>query len=506
MDMDNKDPNEFFAPMVVEQPSSTLPALAPMPPRRGFLAFLMRLLGLSPSYQQPLPVLTAGPSFAIGLAALAGDEAPGTHQAMLIQLLENREGVRIRRLNRRPKLDNPADAAQYATAAINARQICTDESLDLLLWGEVVNNAALTLRFTAPSGSEDDRPGNFTLGTRLDLPLMLQPPLDDFLFGCILAAIEPKTVPLKEMRRRQLLTIATAVQMLGQRPPVGMGARQQTAIAICFAHLQAAMVGWEEMPQASKLALDAYRAALKRLPPDEAVEHVAVNRNLAALLMQLAETEDEPVPLMEEAVGSYRTASQRMSKVLGGQDWAALQYRLAQTLYKLETKTGRTDLLRDAILAYQQALTLYTRAETPQRWAECMHGLSLTLQVLGDHLRSAEILQKAVETSESVMIVWNRHTAPAAWAVAANTFATGLFMLAKHAEQWSRLEQAVKVLKDVIEMYETAGATKQAFVAQKNLIRVEALLKEQRARPVADPEWWRIGEDDEPEEPSKLRS
>ncbi len=424
----------------------------------------------------------------IGVATVNND-IEGAWTRALAGLLEGRQGIAVRSLPAALQLEPGADQAQINAVAVKARQmLAKDETLDLLIWGDV-HADGFSLWFSANGVVDEDRPGGFSLYLKLELAGDLEPPVGDLLYLAVLAAIEPANDDQRNLQRRLLPQAEAALPGFVGGLPVAWNLEQQRSALTCYGHAAATIAVLEGDAQWHARAAEAYGAAILRLGQSEhGLEEAQLRKHMGGVLQAAADRNQSP-ELLEQAVGEFRASAECLVKSVYPQEWGGAQNRLGLALYKLDLLTGRTDLLKEAMSAFQAALQVFTRMEAPQRWADVMNNLAGALQVYGDQVKSAEVLERAIDACRAALEFRPRSRTPLGWAASQNTLGTALFLLDKHSKTTEHLDEAVGCFTGALEVYRQFGLVRQAAVAEKNLAHVQRLNKARGERKVAMPDW-----------------
>lgn len=445
-------------------------------------AFSIHLAWLAQLFHRrsALPALadpTQARPFIVVLAALAGDD-DASAAAVLAQALDGRKGILARRHATVIAVD---DALPLGAAAAKARQVLAEEQADLIIWGGTTDKGTAVF-LTAPP-DEENRPGAFGIGNRLELPATIEAPAADVLHAAVLAALSPHDERQRQLLAELLPDAAAACEAVARRLPPNFGQRQQVTALATFGHVAMAMATVEPAADWHGKAEAVFGAAQKRLPPrdKDPLEEALLLRQRAAALMAKAEKSGTE-QAYEDAVAAARVALAALPRAKYPAEWAAEQNRLGLALYKFDLRTGRTDLLKEAIGCFQEAAKLCPRAEQPRRWANITETLAQALQVYGDAMRSVEVLDKSVAACTAVLEVRSREGDTLGWAAAMNTLGTALFLRDKHADQSEHLEQASDCLRQAAEAYRSLGLERLAGLADKNMGHVERLMKARRER------------------------
>jgi CRP-like cAMP-binding protein/tetratricopeptide (TPR) repeat protein len=380
--------------------------------------------------------------------------------------------------------------AALAQAGTQARKILRKEDADLVLWGLVDPPAQMVeIRFTGVRSPEDERPGQPNALTWLCLPMDMDEDWAALCRASALAAVDPRT----ELQARAIATnLPKAVERarsVGLDPPPGLGPMERAAILSCFGNAAAALghhgrdSGWHE------LAIDAFGAAIGLLPREADLEWGLLHRAIGMSLQSMGERTGAR-DLLTQSIDAYRGALEAIRVQDMPREWAGIQNRLGVVLYRLDLEVGNLDSLKEALGCLQGALQIFTRPNYPGKWAEVMHNLGQVLQVYGDQVRSVEILERAVEACLQALEIRTFDTAPLLWAATENNMGSALFLLAKHSQKREALEEAAECFRSALGTYRMHGADRLALVADRNLKRVDEMLKRAGGpRPVIDPGW-----------------
>jgi tetratricopeptide (TPR) repeat protein len=458
------------------------------------------VLGLIGGWLKKLAKPKAGeggrPQFSIAIATMNND-IDGAWTRALAGLLEGRQGIGVTVLPTALQIEPGADQVQAVAAASRARQqLARDESVDLLIWGDV-HADGYSLWFSAQGRGDEERPGCFNLFTSLELPGDQEPPAADLLFLAALAAMEPP----EERRSIHAMALRGAevpLQGLIGTMPMAWNLEQQRTALTLYGHALATLAVMDPSGPFAHQAIENYRAALLRLPPgDLGIESGELYKHLGLLLMAMGERSPDP-GWLEQAVASFKAAAESIVKARYPLEWGAVQNRLGLALYRLDLATGHSDLLKEAMVAFQSALQAFPRHDFPQRWAEVMHNLAQVLQVYGDQMKSPEVLERAVETARAASELRPRLKVPFDWAASQNTLGTALFMLAKHSRGTVKLDEATGAINNALEVYRQFGATRLAEVTEKNLVHLQKLARTKKPGPAQPVHWFERDDDEKP--------
>jgi tetratricopeptide (TPR) repeat protein len=431
------------------------------------------------------------PLFQIGIATVNND-VDGAWTRALASLLDGQSGLSIRILPVSLQIEPGADQTQATAAALRARQLLArHQELDLLIWGDV-HADGYSLWFSPQRRGNDERPGCFNLFTSLELSGDQQPPAGEVLAIQLLAALEP--ADQRRAAHAQLLRAAELPlhDLLTIMPPSWNLEQQRTALA-GFGHALASLAVIDPSGPWGQQAIDAYRAAVMRLPPDQqGIDAAQLHKHLGVL--RLAQIDRNP-EWLEQAILDFKAAAICLPKARYPLEWGNVQNRLGLALYRLDQVTGRPELLKEAMVAFQSALQAFPRQEAPDRWAEVTHNLAQVLQVYGDQMKNAEVLQRAVETARAAIELRPRARMPLDWAASQNTLGTALFMLAKLSRGAVDLAEATAAITGALEVYRQFGATRLAEVTEKNLVHLQKLSQQRRAGPTQRAHWSEVDTD-----------
>jgi tetratricopeptide (TPR) repeat protein len=434
--------------------------------------------------------------FQIGIATVNND-IDGAWTRALSSLLDGHPAIKARILPISLQIEPGADQQQAAAAAVRARQILSRESdLDLLIWGDV-HEDGYSLWFSPQGKADEERPGCFNLFTALELTGDQEPPAAELLALAALAAIEPPD-DRRSTHAMALRSAEVPLSALSAIMPMSWNLEQQRCALAFYGHACASLALIDPTGPWAIQAVEAYRAALLRLPPDDqGIDAAQLHKHLAILLQSQSERSPDP-SWLEQAVAEFKAAVDCLVKARYPLEIGAIQNRLGLALYRLDLATGRPEFLKEAMIAFQAALQAFPRSEVPQKWAEVMHNLAQVLQVYGDQMKSAEVLERAVETVRAAIELRPRLTMPLEWASSQNTLGTALFMLAKHSRGTVKLDAANEAINGALEVYRQFGATRLAEVTEKNLAHLQKLAKQRRPGAASSSAHWFEQEDDAP--------
>ena len=431
-----------------------------------------------------------GKTFQIALATMNND-IDGAWTRALAALLDNEPGIGITILPLQLQIEPGADQLQAAAAAARARQqLSKDETVDLLVWGDV-HADGYSLWFSPQSKSEDDRPESLGLFSNLEIPGDQMPPAGDILAMTLLAALEPSTEDKKFEQTQLLRGVQARLEGVLTSLPITWTLEQQRTAFACYGHGLAALAQFDPTGPWANQAVEAYRAALLRVPPEErGMDEGQLHKFLGLLSAAQGERTGEPA-WTELAVAEFRAALDCIARARYPQEWGNVQNRLGLALYRLDLATGGPDLLKEALIAFQAALQAFPRQDNPDRWAEVMHNLAQVLQVYGDQMKSADVLERAIETARAALELRPLARVPLAWAASQNTLGTALFLLAKHSKGKVSLEEGTEAINAALDVYRQIGATRLAEVTEKNLAHLQKLAKRhQKAAPDKSSHWF----------------
>ena len=422
----------------------------------------------------------AGKKFLIGIATVNND-VDGAWTRALAALLEPETELGVRILPGTLQIEPGADQQQAAAAAARARDMLARESdLDLLIWGDV-HADGYSLWFSPQGKTEDERPGGFTLFTSLELPGDQEPPAGDVLAATLLAALEPPE-PRRFDQAQILRYVVGRLEGAMAALPMSWNLEQQRTALACYGNALATLAAVDPTGPFAHQAVDAYRGALGRVPPEErGMDEAQLHKHLGILMAAQAERSGDPAWL-DLAVAEFKAGIECLAKARYPQEWGGLQNRLGLALYRLDLMGGGgPDLLKEALVAFQGALQAFPRQDNPERWAEVMHNLAQVLQLYGDQMKSPDVLERAIETARAALELRPRAKVPLAWASSQNTLGTALFMLAKHSKGSVPLDEATEAINGALEVYRQMGAVRQAEVTEKNLAHLTKLAKRRTA-------------------------
>jgi tetratricopeptide (TPR) repeat protein len=387
-------------------------------------------------------------------------------------------GVRPAKVTTEPvTADTPPE--RIAAMAEMGREWLKGAGGDLLIWGEVPPpGTTVHLRLVSAIADDDGRPGALALTNTLCLPIGFGADFAPLLHAAALAAAVPANNRRRRARPALLAKVLEPAGAVLRTLPGELTARERGTLRMAFANAVATVAGHLGSADHFQLAAQNYREALEDLSADDAPDDWALTQaHLGAVLHILVEHHGGADTLTAAAT-ALRAALQVLTKTAHPRQWAAAQNRLGLVLYRLDAHTGDTELLKGALSAYQSALQVYSRAETPLVWAEVMNNFAQAAQVLGQHLRNPDVIAKAVDACRSALAVRTRSRTPLLWATTQNNLGSALFMLGRLTRNAGDLEDAGKAFGRAQDLYRKQGSRQLAAIAEKNLSRVEAQLRD----------------------------
>ncbi len=469
----------------------------------GFLDMLLRFFTrrrLPVPVSGPLPVVATPETvpFSIGVAQFDGESEHQQYRSNIMEQLEGRTGLRLKAIDKTIRIEDGGDPLVPHGASMNARYLAAEENVDVLVWGQVVMDS-LRVHFSPGGTPDEEKPGNFTVYTRLFMPLNFDEGYSDFLAMTLLASVEALAAP-HHMALRQLLPPAIeAVKGWLDNPPYDLLDDHKRDYWVCYAHAHAAMGNLDPDSEANWYvqAIALYQKALETpVAYENPMELAQIRRHIAIIQLVQAE-KSEDVADMEIAIQALHSILDTLTRGSNPQEWANTQNRLGLLLYKLDLKTGKTEPLKEAIQAFQAALQVYTRYEYPQRWADIMHNLAQALEVYGDQLKNPDVLDRAIDTCRLSLEARSREATPLTWAATMNTLGAALFLKDKHTQNSTlNLDEATQSLQAAIEVFTTYKADQWKEIAAKNLEHVAGLMSLRRSRKVVEPNWVGVGKYD----------
>ena len=185
---------------------------------------------------------------------------------------------------------------------------------------------------------------------------------------------------------------------------------------------------------------------------DKPERRAALQWVLGNALQTLGERERGTARL-EQAVATFRTALEELSRERVPLQWAAIQTHLGTALQTLGERERGPERLEQAIKAHRAALEEYTRERAPLQWAATQNNLGITLGILGERERGTTRLEQAVEAFHSALEVLSRERVPLEWAATQNNLGNALLALGERESRPARFEQAVEAYRAALLEY-----------------------------------------------------
>ena len=411
------------------------------------------------------------------LANLGGDRS-GAETAHIAEALSRCECLETFRANQPLNIPKGGDILiQLMTAAEQGRGWMTEQSADILLWGEMVEGA-VRLRFLPMVPSADNLPGAIGLGDSLVLPQGFDASFEPALHAGVLAAVGPTFQGLKNRVEGGLSQALQSSKDLVQGLPPGLSDDQHAAMLTTIGNAFAAHFRLGGGAKKLGNATAAYRMALKKISAEQVPEIWAVTQShyAAALKAQGDGKGEDSDDALKQAAVAYQKITETLSRVAHPYDWALAHINHGLVLYRLSARSGRASYLQEASKAFEEALTVYTKEAMPARWAEITNQYGVILLAMGEQVSGNVTLEQAVKRFRQVLEVRKRDRAPLLWAQTANNLGAACFSLAKRNAEAALLREASACFEGAVEVYAGTGAAKKAEVIRNNLARVERLL------------------------------
>lgn len=426
----------------------------------------------------------ADPPVVVALVAdLVGDRG-GVETVRLIEQLGVGSRLEVLRLGKRLKLSGMGGFGdQLASARERGRGWLNTAGADILVWGELMDTGAyLRLRFVGAMPDTEYRPGGFGPGNTLDLPVDYGEELGDLVYAAALAAAVPSSGNRGSRLGKVLIQAVDRLEEWLEKPPGGLDGLQTGSVLTCLGNCIAAAWRLDGDIARLEIATEAYEAALDRIPREKApLTWILVQNQLATCFETLAGSRQETAPL-EAAAGAHRAIVENLYRDAHPGDWASANSRLGAVLYKLAGRQGKASLYRDSAAAFEAALSVYTRKSAPVRWAEVKNQIGVVLLAMGEQVAGTTVLEKSVSTFREVLEVRRRETDPMSWAQTINNMGAASFALAKRNNDSSLLYEATACFEGARDIYAEGGHRRMAEVLEKNLARVQQMLRTRERR------------------------
>ena len=106
-----------------------------------------------------------GSHFTLLVADLDGDDVKGSQTKHLVRSLRDHRGIRVLRFTRALKVKESGDTTERREAAEDlGREWLRQKNADILIWGEVVADGLLHIRFLSRQGPEGSSGQDYRLG------------------------------------------------------------------------------------------------------------------------------------------------------------------------------------------------------------------------------------------------------------------------------------------------------------------------------------------------------
>ena len=197
-------------------------------------------------------------------------------------------------------------------------------------------------------------------------------------------------------------------------------------------------------------------------------ERVAARNELGNALLRLGERESGTAKL-EEAVASYRTALEELSRERVPLDWAKAQNRIGVALQTLGERESGMTRLEAAVAAFRTGLAELRRERVPLDWAKMQNNLGGALLSLGERESGTDKLEEAVATFRGALQERTRERVPLDWAQTQSNLGNALESLGERENRTSRFEEAVVAYRAALEELKRERVPLDWAKAQNNL-------------------------------------
>ena len=215
--------------------------------------------------------------------------------------------------------------------------------------------------------------------------------------------------------------------------------------------------------------INAYRQTLQSLTRTQTPQQWAkLQFNLANALWQLGEQTANPAQ-MELAVNAYQQALLEFTRDNAPLDWAATQNNLGIVLGVLGERDPGTERLEQSVNAFNMALTEYTRDKNPKDWAMVQNNLGETLRLLGERAADTELLEEAVAAHQLALEERRRDQAPLDWAMTQDNLGADWQALGERESGDELLQQAVDAYRLALQEYSRDKAPQDYAETQQHL-------------------------------------
>ena len=478
------------------------------------------------------PVPKADPSrFSVMVAHLENDPKR-ENERLIVEALEEFEGVQTLSLDRTIPLQGPVPEAAEKRGQEAAQGYLKESGASVLIWGAVLKRGDITVYklYWTPAAGGERKPERYAAPlaeVQLRLPEVFWGDLAEILRMQALAGmaefeaqegryladrLPPFIARVKKLleassgrpgwdsdaKGTTLVILANALRILGEqsgqnqpleeavtayqealkertreRVPLDWAATQNN-LGNALLRLGEREIGTARLEEAVK----AYQEALKertreRVPLDWAT----TQNNLGNALGSLGERKSGTARL-EEAVKAYQEALKEWTRERVPLDWAMTQNNLGAALLRLGERESGTARMEEAVKAFQEALKEYTRERVPLDWAATQNNLGAALRSLGERESGTARLEEAVKAYQEALKERTRKRVPLDWAATQNNLGNALLRLGERESGTARLEEAVKAYQEALEVFEPAQATYFVELTKANLQKAEALLRE----------------------------
>lgn len=377
--------------------------------------------------------------------------------------------------------DSEVLPASLAEATRRARRAGAVRGAHAIVFGQRVPGG-LRLRFTPGQIEGDAAFSTILAGDFIDVPWPLGERAD-LIPACAVAALACPTDPARRHRLDRLRGLMPAMERQCQALTADPAKAHAAASAsLCYAAMVAEPGFRAEQRPLLDQAMDITRAALARGKDSLTSSQVAAARVRYGDIMMKVGIDDDAADLLEEAARHFRTAADVFTAETFPDEYALLRAQAGRALHRLAVTQGKTALMKEAVQAYFEATRIWSKGHAPDRWAEMQQNMGAVMSHLGEFSGNAEVLNRACKLFEGASDVWTRDKNPRRWASLMNNIGACRFAQGKRSGELPALREASECFARALEVYVTLGMSRNVFVTQKNLARVDRLISVQEGR------------------------
>lgn len=341
-----------------------------------------------------------------------------------------------------------------------AQRWLAQTNCDLLIWGHVKGDRAITLHFALR-----DAEGKSKSYALTDDTLELRSDFGEDLAAVLAARISSKlaaggrvTLPSLQQSRTRMK------QLLSGNLP----AAARTSVLLSYANLLIHLAEFDPASDDYRTAAAACEAALGLMDRDLHDIDWGTAQNLLGISSTKLGERTQDNGALPNALAAYGRALEVFVRDSRPLEWAMVQNNLAITDQLLGEREGSVEVIGQAVVRYRAIMEVTTRERLPLDWARVQSNLGAALQRIGELQAGTEPFEEALRALQAALQVRTRKAMPLEWAMTQANIGSVLKDLGDRGDP-SRYTESCAAFRAALEVYDREQLPFQWASAQNNL-------------------------------------